>query len=111
MRPVDHSAVHRKDASVGLCLERGDDGGGVADIALGGCESGVEDVDLTGMDGELAGEALAARGFRFGAQAGFVTEVGEDSVDRLDSCRDCAGEAERAGKPIGEGEVAVCVVF
>ena len=63
------------------------------------------------MDGELAGEAFAARGFGFGAQALLVLEVGEDAVDRLDAGGDRAGEAERAGELVSEAELAVGVIF
>ena len=63
------------------------------------------------MDGELAGEALAPRGFGFGAQALVVLEVGEHAVDRLDARGDRAREAQRAREPVGEAELAVGVIF
>ena len=67
--------------------------------------------DLRGMDRELAGEAFAARGLRFGAEACLVLEVGEHAVDRLDSGGDRAGEAQRAGELVGEAELAAGVIF
>ena len=67
--------------------------------------------DLRRVDRELAGEALAACGLGFGAQALVVLEVGEDAVDRLDARGDRAGEAQRARELVGEAELAVCVIF
>ena len=58
-----------------------------------GRESGVDHRDLVGVDGELAGEALARGRLGFGAQAVGVAEVGEHAVDRLDARGDRAGEA------------------
>ena len=58
------------------------------------------------MDGELAGETLRRGGARFGDQPGLVAEVGEHAVDRLDFGRDRAGQAQRPGQLVGEGELA-----
>ena len=59
MRAVDHPAADRQHAGVGLGGERGDDRLGVGDFGRRGREGGVDDRDLVGVDGELAGEAFA----------------------------------------------------
>src|SRR5690348_13453537 len=110
VRTIDHPAVDRKDASVGMCLERGDDFFGVPDLVLGRGEGRVDDGDLRGMDRELAGEALARSSLRFGLEALLVLEVGEDAVDRLDSRGGRAGEAQRARQPVGEAQAAISII-
>src|SRR3954447_22306998 len=94
MRAIDHFAADGQHARVGMCLERGDNRFGVADFVRRRRESEIDDRHLRRMDRELAGEALAPGGFGFGAKAVFVFEVGENTVDRLDSGCDCAGEAK-----------------
>ena len=69
MRAVDHFAADRQHAGVGMCLERGDNFFGVMDVVGGRREGGVDHRHLRRVDGELAGEALAARGLGFGAQS------------------------------------------
>ena len=75
-------------------------------------EGGVDDRDLAGVDGELAGEAFATR--RRAPRSSspcVVLEVGEHAVDRLDPGGDRAGQRQRARQLVGEGEFAVGVIF
>ena len=54
---------------VGCGLERGDDLSACVHFVVRRSEGGVDDRHLRRVDGELAGEAFAARGLRFGLQA------------------------------------------
>src|SRR5436305_14222861 len=90
VRAVDHLAADGQHACVGMCRERGDDLFGMANVLRRRCESGVDDRHLVGMDGKLAGETFATRGFGFAAKAVVVLEVGENLIDRLDSGGDGA---------------------
>ena len=85
MRPVDHSTVNGQDSGIGLRLERFHDSTGVFDLRRRWGEGRIDRADLSGMDGELAGKALAGGGFSFGAEAVLILEVGEDTIDRLDT--------------------------
>ena len=99
MGPIDHFSSHRQDACVGFCGKCLDDRLGVGDFFGRRGECGVDRADLGGVDGELAGEPFRCRGASFGDQSGFVAEVGEHAVDRLNLGRRRARQAERAGEP------------
>ena len=61
MRPVEHAAAVRDDAGARGGGERGDDGPGRADGVGRRLERAIQDLDLVGVDGELAGKAVALR--------------------------------------------------
>src|SRR5690348_15200795 len=94
-----------------MSLERGDDFLGMADFGFRGGERGVDDRDLRGVDRELAGKALAARGFGFGLEALVVLEIREHAVDRLDASGDRPGKAQRSRELVGEAELALRIIF
>ena len=96
---------------MGLSLERGDDGFRVPHLLFRGREGSVDDRHLCGMDGELAGEAFAARRLGLALQPLLVLEIGEYPVDGLDSGGHGAGKAEGPGEPIREGKLAALVIF
>ncbi len=79
--------------------------------AADGVKAALIGADLVGVDGKLAGKAFACRGAGLVVQSGLVAEVGEYAVDRLHSGRDRAGEGQRAGHAVGEGEASVGVIF
>ena len=104
VRAIDHFAADGQHARVGLCLERGDNRLRMGDVVGRRREGGIDHRHLGRMDGQLAGEAFAACGLGFGAQALLVAEIGEDAVDRLDAGGDRPGKAERARQLVGEAQ-------
>src|SRR6476661_4034933 len=93
MRPVHHFSVDRQHASGGLGLERGDHGLRLTHFIGRRREGGIDDRNLRGMDCQLPGETLPARGRRFAAQTLLVVKVAEDAVDRLHARGDRARQA------------------
>ena len=75
MGPVDHSAADRKDSGVRLALECVHDSAGVSDFVGRWGEGGIDRADLSRMDGELAGKALAGGCLSFGEEPVFVPDV------------------------------------
>ena len=64
MRPVDHPAADRQTPASGSASNACDYSRGVRDFLGRRGEGGIDHGDLSGMDGELAGEAFAGRGLR-----------------------------------------------
>ena len=111
MRAIDHFAADGKHASVGLCLECGNDGLGMAYLVPRRREGGVDHPDLVRMNGELAGVAFASCRLGFALQSFRIAKIGEYAIDRLDPGRDGAGEAQRTRELGGKSELAVVVLF
>ena len=63
----------------------------------------IDDGGLSRVDGDLAGEAVAPGGERFGAQALLIMEVREARVDRRDACGGRGDERQVARQAIGAG--------
>jgi hypothetical protein len=104
---IHHFASYRKNAGVGLCLERRDDRPRVCEVLGRGREGAIDDGDLRGMDRKLARETLAGGRFGFGAKSVLVAKIGEDAVDRLNASGHRAGEAQRSRELVGERQFAV----
>src|SRR5918993_5206997 len=81
------------------------------DLGRRWAEGRIDRGDLSGMNRELSGEALAGRGLRFLAQSFLVTEVGEDAVYGLHAGRRRSGEAKRTRQLVGVAESAVRITF
>ena len=111
MGAVDHSATDRKDACVGMCLERGDDFLGVAKLVPRRRECLVDDRDLVRMDGELvrphdltislepqegATEAVITRMVHLGFEVRVEVELADKTQARAQLTRAQAGELELA---------------
>src|SRR3546814_20896880 len=62
------------------------------------------------MDRDAAGEAVAAGPAAIGLQTFGVAEIGIKRVDRRNARRRGGVEAERAGEPIGIGQVPVLIL-
>jgi hypothetical protein len=102
MRAINHLALDRQYACIGMCLEGGDDLFSMPDFILRRAEGRIDNRHLCGVDRELPREALTSRRFGLGPKSGLVPEVREHSIDRLNSRRDRAREAERARELVGE---------
>jgi hypothetical protein len=104
MRPIEHFPAKVDAARLAGFGEGGDDGAGARDCRGARGEHLVDDRYLVGVNGELAGEAVATGGERLGLEAGMVAEVGENRIEGHDCRRGRAGKAERAGDAIAIGE-------
>src|SRR5579871_3007573 len=107
MGPIEHLAAEADAAGIAGRGEGGDDRAGAVDGRDAGREHAIDDPDLVGVDGELAGKAVAASRKRLLLEAGTVAETGEDAVDRENPGGAGAGEAERPRQAIRIGEPAL----
>src|SRR5690606_8141162 len=107
MRPIVHLAVERDHAGPGRGGEHGDDVAGMLDLTPARGEGRVDDLDLIGMDRELAREAVPRGGRSLGLEAVQVAKVDEDRIDRLHAGRDGREQAQVAREPIGRGQHAI----
>src|SRR5215468_4920703 len=81
LRPVEHLAVERHDAGAARGLERGDDAPRGRDLVEIRAKRAIEDLDLRGVDRELADEAVAPRVRRLAREALFVPQVEAHGVE------------------------------
>ncbi len=81
--------------------EGSDDAASIVEFRRRGHEGTVDDVDLVGVDRDLAAEAQAAAvcGFTFDQRT--ITEVTSDRVDRRHVRCDCAKQAKRTCEFVG----------
>jgi hypothetical protein len=110
MRTIDHLAIERQGAGVGVVGEQAQDGLGAGDLLGGWREYLVDDRHLVGMDGELAGETVARRHPRLLAQSLRIAEVDEHGVDRLHGGGDRRVERHVARQAIGRRPAALIAV-
>ncbi len=82
---------------------------GVFNGSNGGREDAIYDVDLVGMNGHLAGEAVAGGCDAFLFKGNRIVEVHANGVDRLGSgCPRCK-QAQCAGEFVWRGQGAVYI--
>src|SRR5262245_45563373 len=75
MRPVIHPPADRQHARIALALERLHHRARIGDLGLRWREGGVDDRHLTGVNGQLGGEAVARRLLRLALQKRVVAEI------------------------------------
>src|SRR6202158_4815859 len=104
MRLVKHPAVDTQSAEIRIACEGFDYFLCPCAFRRGRLESGIDDIDMLGMNDGLCGKAIPARDARFQFEPGKIFDVGVNGVDRCDLGSRSADEAHAARKPVRSEE-------